>query len=187
MTLKRATPMPPMAYFIAKLAMCAAVRRRDRRLLSFLGATFGGVRPGARPVGAALARSLIAGAVPFCALGLAIGYFAGPNSAPPLVNLLYLPTSFASGLWIPIEMLPPVVQTIAPYLPPYHLAQLALAGDRRRAGRAGLDARRLAGRIHARSVWAWRLDRLTDVTKTRRGVRMLMHAMKRANDCLAFA
>ncbi len=60
-------------------------------------------------------------------MGLAIGYFAGPTSAPAIVNLLYLPLSFASGLWIPIDMLPRFMQRIAPFLPPYHLGQLALS------------------------------------------------------------
>jgi ABC-type Fe3+/spermidine/putrescine transport system ATPase subunit len=50
----------------------------------------------------------------------------GPNSAPPIVNLIYLPMSFLSGLWIPFEILPPVVKTIAPFLPAFHLGQLAL-------------------------------------------------------------
>jgi ABC-2 type transport system permease protein len=34
--------------------------------------------------------------------------------------------SFASGLWMPIEMLPHWIQKIAPALPTYHYAQLAL-------------------------------------------------------------
>jgi ABC-2 type transport system permease protein len=34
--------------------------------------------------------------------------------------------SFASGLWFPIELLPKFLQHLAFYLPPYHLAQLAL-------------------------------------------------------------
>jgi len=71
--------------------------------------------------------TLVIGALPFCALGLAIGYVAGPNSAPAIVNVIYLPMSFASGLWIPIEYLPKFLQKIAPMLPPYHFAQLALA------------------------------------------------------------
>jgi ABC-2 type transport system permease protein len=59
-------------------------------------------------------------------MGLAIGYFAGPNSAPAMVNMIYLPLSFASGLWFPIEALPGFLQKVATVLPPYHLAQLAL-------------------------------------------------------------
>jgi ABC-2 type transport system permease protein len=33
----------------------------------------------------------------------------------------------ASGLWFPLEVLPAPVAAAAPYLPTYHLAQLALA------------------------------------------------------------
>jgi ABC-2 type transport system permease protein len=33
----------------------------------------------------------------------------------------------ASGLWLPLEILPEFVQGLAPFLPTYHLAQLALA------------------------------------------------------------
>jgi ABC-2 type transport system permease protein len=125
MILKRATPMPPMAYFLAKLWTCTIFAAAIVLSLSALGVFFGGVRlPGA--AWTQLFVTLVAGAVPFCALGLAIGNFAGPNSAPPIVNLLYLPLSFASGLWFPIEILPPAVRAIGHALPPYHLGQLAL-------------------------------------------------------------
>jgi ABC-2 type transport system permease protein len=76
--------------------------------------------------GAALFLVLVLGSIPFCVLGLAIAYFVGPNSAPAIVNLLYLPLSFCSGLWLPVNMLPHFLQRIAPALPPYHLGQLAL-------------------------------------------------------------
>jgi ABC-2 type transport system permease protein len=55
-----------------------------------------------------------------------LGYFTGPNSAPATINLIYLPMSFCSGLWVPFMFLPKVVQHIALALPPYHLSQLAL-------------------------------------------------------------
>jgi ABC-2 type transport system permease protein len=60
-------------------------------------------------------------------MGLAIGYFVGPNSAVATINLIYLPLSFCSGLWVPIMFLPKLMQQIARFLPPYHLAQLALS------------------------------------------------------------
>lgn len=125
MTLKRATPMPPMAYFCAKLAMALLFSSIIMMLLCVLGAAFGGVRfPAA--TWAQLFVTIVLGAIPFGAMGLALGYLAGPNSAPALVNVLYLPLSFASGLWIPIEILPPFMRAIAPFLPPYHLGQLGL-------------------------------------------------------------
>ena len=134
MTLKRATPMPPLAYFVAKLAMAATFAGIIVVLLSLTGVVFGGVRLPAA-AWARLFGTLLLGAVPFCAIGLALGYFAGPNSSPAIVNLIYLPLSFASGLWIPIEMLPATIKNAAPWLPPYHLGQLALAAVG--AGRGG--------------------------------------------------
>jgi ABC-2 type transport system permease protein len=106
--------------------MSAAIGFVIALLLALLGAAFGGVR---LPLASwtLLLLVLTAGGVPFCALGCALGYIAGPNSAPPLANLLYLPMSLASGLWIPIEFMPAFVRDIAPLMPPYHLARLALA------------------------------------------------------------
>jgi len=40
--------------------------------------------------------------------------------------LVYLPLAFFSGLWIPIQMFPAILQDAALALPPYHLAQLGL-------------------------------------------------------------
>jgi ABC-2 type transport system permease protein len=125
MLLKRASPMPPMAFFVAKLAMCAIFAAAVFCTLAGLGVTIGGVQ---LPTGTwlRLGATLVLGAIPFCALGLGLGYLVGPNAAPPIVNLIYLPMSFLSGLWIPIEVLPPLVKAIAPFLPAYHLGQLAL-------------------------------------------------------------
>jgi ABC-2 type transport system permease protein len=125
MRLKRVSPMPPLAYFVAKVAMSTTFAGLIVAALFALGATIGGVHmPPEQWVG--LAGVLVVGALPFCAMGLAFGYLVGPNSGPAVLNLVYLPMAFASGLWIPLSQLPDVVQTIAPFLPPYHLAQLAL-------------------------------------------------------------
>lgn len=126
MLLKRATPMPVAAYLFAKLAVCMLFASVIVFLLSAIGVMFGGVRL-APMTWARLALTLIAGVVPFCVLGLAVGYSAGPNSAPPIVNLIYLPMAFASGLWIPIEILPAAIRSVAPLVPAYHLGQLALS------------------------------------------------------------
>lgn len=125
LTLKRASPMPPLAYFAAKVAMSMLFGAVIAIVLLTLGATIGHVRlPATSWI--ALLFTLVLGAAPFCALGCAIGYFVGPNSAPAITNLIYLPMALGSGLWIPIEFLPSAVRAIAPALPPYHLARLAL-------------------------------------------------------------
>jgi ABC-2 type transport system permease protein len=122
---KRASPMPPPAYFAAKTAVCLLFGAMVVALLFAAGAIFGGVRmPAAQWL--LLGGSLVLGAVPFCALGLAIGYFAGPSSAPAIVNLIYLPMAVCSGLWIPSQFLPHALQQVGRVLPAYDLAQLAL-------------------------------------------------------------
>jgi ABC-2 type transport system permease protein len=122
---KRASPMPPFAYFWAKAIVSMIFSTTIVLLLFALGIGFGGVR---MPITefAGLLATLVAGSLPFSAMGLALGYFIGPNSAPTTINLLYLPMSFCSGLWVPIMFLPSIMQKIALALPPYHLSQLAL-------------------------------------------------------------
>jgi ABC-2 type transport system permease protein len=126
MTVKRASPMPPAVYFAAKVAVAMVFSLVIVLLLFALGYLFGSVRLAAGQW-AALAVALVLGAAPFCALGLAVGYLAGPNSAQAITNLIYLPMSFASGLWMPLNLLPRFVGVAAHYLPAYHLAQLAFA------------------------------------------------------------
>lgn len=123
--LKRASPMPPGAYFAAKCAMSVAFGTIIVALLSALAATLAGLRlPPAEWLG--LAAVQVAGALPFCALGLVFGTWCSPSSAPAVVNLVYLPMSLASGLWMPLPFLPAFLRRLAPWMPPYHLAQLAL-------------------------------------------------------------
>jgi len=125
MLVKRATPMPLSAYFLAKTLVSVLFGAAIVLLLSVLGYTLGGVR--IEPLTwLGLAAALVVGAIPFCAFGLVLGYLAGPNSAPAIVNLVYLPMSFCSGLWMPVQILPPFLKRLALFLPPYHFGQLAL-------------------------------------------------------------
>jgi len=122
---KRASPMPPFAYFTAKVVTSLVFSSIIILALFTLGIALGGVRMPFVSF-ARLFGTLVIGSLPFSAMGLALGYFTGPNSAPPTINLIYLPMSFCSGLWVPFMFLPKVVQKIALVLPPYHLSQLAL-------------------------------------------------------------
>lgn len=135
---KRATPMPPLAHLLAKLAMSVMFSLLMVTCLFTLAATAGGVR---LPLGTwtALAAVQVAGALPFAAFGLAVGSWAGPNSAPAILNLIGLPAAFGSGMWIPIQALPGFMRQLAQFLPPYHYAQLAL-------GTLGLDRNEPVGR-----------------------------------------
>ncbi|MQP74466.1 ABC transporter permease [Stenotrophomonas sp. MYb238] len=124
LTLKRALPMPPAAYLIGKMAMAMLVAALITALLQTLGLTLAHVQLQA-PQMLRLALVCIAGAVPFCALGLLLGTLVKGQGAPAMVNLLYLPMAFLSGLWFPLQMLPPLVRAQAPLWPSYHLNALA--------------------------------------------------------------
>jgi ABC-2 type transport system permease protein len=72
----------------------------------------------------ALAATLLSGAIPFALLGIAIGYWASPRAAVPVANLVYLPLSFAGGLWQRPENLPKYLATISPWLPTRQYGEL---------------------------------------------------------------
>ncbi len=126
LAVKRASPMPVASYFVAKYAMTIALSAVLIVLLASLAVVFGHVHLTPAQWLALLAAETL-GAIPFCALGLAIGYLAGPNSAVAVINTIHLPTAFLSGLFIPVEMLPKYLQTFAHFMPQYHLAHLGLA------------------------------------------------------------
>ncbi len=86
----------------------------------------GGV-PGGVGAWLRLVTVLLLGGVPFALLGLAVGFVASSNATAAILNGVLFPMVIASGLWFPVQILPGFVQAVAPFLPTYHLAQLAHA------------------------------------------------------------
>lgn len=94
----RVLPVPPRARFAGRI--CSAL---------VFGAAAAGivvvVAVGTTPVSLPgwrwplLGGALLAGAIPFGLLGIALGYLLRPRAALPVANLLYLPLSYAGGLW----------------------------------------------------------------------------------------
>src|SRR3546814_14894802 len=60
----------------------------------------------------------VASVLPFCATGLFIGTPVGGQGAPAVLNLLYLPMAFLSGLWLHLASLPRLFAPLAPTWPP---------------------------------------------------------------------
>lgn len=123
--LKRASPMPPLAYLLAKCCTAMAFGAVIVSALSLLGISFGHVHLTLFEYLRMLGLT-VAGAVPFACLGLVLALTVPFNAAPGIANLIYLPMSFCSGLWVPFKFLPAALRVIGPYLPTYHLAQLQL-------------------------------------------------------------
>ena len=122
--LLRATPLPPMVAIAAKVVNALIFSFLSITALIVYAVLVGAVHEGFTVWLNVIVR-LLAGSLPFVGLGFAIGYTVGPNAAPAVANLVYLPLSFASGLFVPVSQLPGFVQRLAPYLPSYHYGQLA--------------------------------------------------------------
>lgn len=122
---RRAVPALPGAYFVAKMVMALMFAFIIFTELALLSSTLGCVDLSALQWSQLLVISLLS-SLPFCALGLVIGTLVNGQSAPAIVNFIYLPMAFLSGLWLPISMLPKFLGTIAPIWPSYHASQIAL-------------------------------------------------------------
>jgi ABC-2 type transport system permease protein len=123
--LKRASPMPPIAYLLAKCTSAMAFGVIIVSLLTILGITVGHVSL-TLPEFARMIGLTVVGVIPFACMGMALALLVPFSSAPGIANMIYLPMSFCGGLWIPITMLPKIMQQFAVLLPTYHLAQLML-------------------------------------------------------------
>jgi ABC-2 type transport system permease protein len=123
LTLKRALPMPPAAYLLAKMFMAllfSAIVMVALLTVAIAADKLPGVSASKL---APLMVVCVLGAVPFCSLGLLIGSLVSGSSAPAYVNLIYFPMIYLSGLFFP---LPEFLTRIAPMWPAYHLNRLAM-------------------------------------------------------------
>jgi ABC-2 type transport system permease protein len=121
--LQRAMPLPPAVATIAQVLFAVIFAVCALLLLFVYAYLVGGIRLGAT-TWLDLTWRLLVGSLPMIGLGMAIGYVAGANSAPAIVNAVYLPMSFLSGILIPFSILPSFIQKIGQVLPLYHDGQL---------------------------------------------------------------
>ncbi|MBF6595004.1 MAG: ABC transporter permease [Thermaceae bacterium] len=120
--LMRATPIPPWVYLIGKFALVTLFGTAIL-LVVFVAGLLSGVRLGLE-VWAKAFFTLLLGSLSFSTLGFALGFLARPRAASTIANLVFLPLSFVSGFFFPLNQLPQFVQHLAPYLPTYHFGQL---------------------------------------------------------------
>nr|WP_240734093.1 ABC transporter permease [Dyella soli] len=124
--LKRALPMPAGAYLLGKMLMAMLAAAGVVAGLLVMAVGLAHVSISVAQAGLLLLTGML-GVLPFCAMGMFVGVLVKGQGAPGVLNLIYLPMSFLSGLWIPLPMLPTVLQKIAPLWPSAHLQPLALA------------------------------------------------------------
>jgi ABC-2 type transport system permease protein len=120
----RATPMPMWVYFTGKLVMNLVFTVTIAGAMALL-AQLAGDADFALDRLLPTAGVLLLGTVVFSPMGAAIAYLVRPKAVSTIVNLVFLPLSFASGFFFPLRQLPQVLQDLAPWLPTYHFGQLA--------------------------------------------------------------
>ncbi|MBE1160627.1 ABC transporter permease [Dyella acidiphila] len=125
LTYKRALPMPPGAYLLGKMLMAMLAAAAVILLLLAMSVGMAHLAITLRQASLLLLLGVL-GVVPFCALGMLVGTLIKGQGAPGVLNLIYLPMSFLSGLWIPMNLLPKALQQMAPVWPSFHLHELGL-------------------------------------------------------------
>jgi ABC-2 type transport system permease protein len=119
----RATPISSETYLLSKLVAALLLAVVIVAGMSGL-ASAGGVRLDAG-TWVVFVATMLAGVVLFSTLGCAIAFIARPRAASAVANLVFLPLSFVSGFFVPLSEVPPIVRTIAPFLPTFHFGQIA--------------------------------------------------------------
>jgi len=160
--LQRAAPVPVPFVLAAKLATCTGFALGSMLLIMLIASIVGGVQ---LPIGtwATLAILGLVAALPFALVGTSIGLLARPTGAMAIINALFLPVAVLSGLWFPLSMLTPMLQSVGSVLPFYHLGQLALmATGQVEPGKMWMHVGASLGWLLAfllLTVWAYRRSR----------------------------
>jgi ABC-2 type transport system permease protein len=120
----RLTTLTPRAYVLGKVVLSLLISILPL-LVTFAVGAFGlhvHLNPG---VWALVFLGAWLSAFPFAMLGLVIGYLARPDSIQQVSGMLYLGLSALGGLWVPVEVMPHVMRTIADFTPTYWAGQVA--------------------------------------------------------------
>jgi ABC-2 type transport system permease protein len=120
--LKRAQPAPAGAWLVAKIACGIGLGVIAYAPMVIVALASGKLALTNAQV-AAMSGAMLAGTIPFCAMGLMVGTLVSGSAAPGYANLIYLPGCYLSGLFFP---LPASMHWQAPIWPQFHLQQLAL-------------------------------------------------------------
>ncbi|MCW1929004.1 ABC transporter permease [Bhargavaea beijingensis] len=112
------TPLPPAAYFASKMAGQSAVHVFSILFIFFAGYLINGVRlsPAEWVLGGVW---ILLASLPFLALGVLIGAMRRVDTASGVSNLIYLGLAITGGMWMPMEVLPEMLQAVGKWLPAY--------------------------------------------------------------------
>ncbi len=119
----RLTPLRPLAYIAIKLLIAMLLGLASVVIVYVFG-VFNGVQ---MSVGVWFATGILAWAASlvFAAFGLFMGYLLPSENVMQLIGPLLAVFSLFGGLFVPLNILPTVMQDIAPYMPTYGIVAIA--------------------------------------------------------------
>ena len=119
----RITPLQPSAYIAIKLAIAMLLGLASVTVV-YLAGVVDGVQMATQTW---LLTGLLAwvGALLFASFGLFMGYLLPSENVMQLIAPFLGVFALVGGLFVPIGLLPSTIQNIAPYTPPYGVAQIA--------------------------------------------------------------
>ncbi|WP_340015214.1 ABC transporter permease [Paenibacillus sp. FSL K6-1318] len=130
-TYLRVTPLPNSIYFGGKMIGQTFIHLCSIIIIFISGYLINGVSLMASQwIGSAL--WILAGSLPFLALGTCIGTFRRVDTASGLSNALYLSLALLGGMWMPLDVMPDWLRQIGSWLPSHSFgngAWVLIAGD----------------------------------------------------------
>jgi ABC-2 type transport system permease protein len=119
----RLTPLRPLAYIAIKLVTAMLLGLVSVVVVFALGANDGVDLP----IGTWLASGFLAWmtSLVFASFGLFLGYLLPSENALQVIGPVVGVLSLVGGLFVPLALLPDLVQQIAPYMPTYGVVEIA--------------------------------------------------------------
>ncbi len=118
-TFMRVTPLPGYIYFFGKM-----FGQTVMHLLSIIFIFAAGVLINhvSLPISAWIYSALwiLVGSLPFLAIGTLVGTMKRVDTASGVSNAIYLSLAVTGGMWMPMEVLPKLMQNIGKWLPSYN-------------------------------------------------------------------
>ncbi|MDQ0156201.1 ABC transporter permease [Robertmurraya andreesenii] len=115
----RITPLSDSAYYFAKMVGQTVIHVLSIAVIFTAGALINGISLSAFEWLMSGLWILVASA-PFLAIGVVIGTMKRVDTASGISNLIYMLLAISGGMWMPMEIMPKVIQNIGQWLPSYN-------------------------------------------------------------------
>ncbi|MED4017415.1 ABC transporter permease [Sutcliffiella cohnii] len=115
----KVTPLSDNSYFIAKMVSQSIIHVFSIIVIFLAGGLINGV---SLSIGEWLYAGvwILVASIPFLALGVLVGTMKKVDTAAGVSNLMYMLLAISGGMWMPIDLMPSIIQSIAKWLPSFN-------------------------------------------------------------------